>query len=302
MPALPDTALASADRALPRPAQRWSAPAPSAVEATLSYLVPGDAPPVQYAYEPPPGIPWESGQFDDVPIRIGDARERESQPSIRREGFELWDMPTALRIDHDDDAIRRLYYPELEALVLSVTGGHRAYVFDHLVRRRDLTHATLDFGRARRGETAAPNARIHTDYTERSGQRRLGLVLGSNLPPGPAPRFCIVNVWRSLRGPVLDTPLAVCDARSVDAGELIEAQVRYPRRQGEIYLVARAPRHQWWYYSGMDLHEALVFKQYDSRLGGVSRFVPHAAFAHPDAPKDALPRVSIEARCLVLFD
>ncbi|HEX7814028.1 CmcJ/NvfI family oxidoreductase [Dyella sp.] len=283
-------------------AQKWFMPSPPIVQATLSYLVPGDATPIQYAYEPPAGTPWESGEFDDATMSIGDARKRDMQPSLHRDGFELWDAPTQLQNHDDDDEIRRVYYPELEELALVSTGGRHAFVFDHLVRQRQPDDQSLNFGRARRGQTAGPNARIHTDYTEASGQRRLGLVLGQDLNRHRSSRYCIVNVWRSLRGPVLDTPLAVCDARSVDAGDLIQAEVRYPRRNGEIYLATRSARHQWWYYSAMDRPEALVFKQYDSRLSGVSRFVPHAAFAHPDAPKDAPPRLSIEARCLVLLD
>lgn len=273
-----------------------------AVHATLSYLLPGDAKPIQYAYEPPPGEPWESGQYDDVSLLIGDARTLSSLPSIQREGFERWDAPTMLANYHDAEEIRRVYYPELEALALAVTKGRRAYVFDHLVRQREPAQGPLNFGRSLRGQAVAPNARIHTDYTEHSGRRRLGLVLGGDMPADSRPHYCIINVWRSLRGPVLDTPLAVCDARSVDAADLVEAEVRYPRRHGEIYLAMHAPRHRWWYYSGLDRHEALIFKQYDSQLSGVARFVPHAAFAHPGAPADALPRISIEARCLVLLD
>jgi len=283
-------------------AQQWLAPSPPTVRATLSYLVPGDEKPVHYSYEPPPGEPWESGRYEETQISIGDARMLAGQPSIHREGFELWDAPTELRNYNDPDEIRRAYYPELEALAKRVTGGRRAYVFDHLVRQRESDRGPLTFGRSQRGQHAAPNARIHNDYTEQSGRRRLSLVLGADISGGPMPRYCIINVWRSLRGPVLDTPLAICDARSVDASDLVEAEVRYPRRNGEIYLAVRAQRHSWWHYSGLDRHEALVFKQYDSRLSGVSRFVPHAAFLHPEAPADALPRISIEARCLVLMD
>ncbi|WP_307867214.1 CmcJ/NvfI family oxidoreductase [Variovorax sp. E3] len=115
-------------------------------------------------------------------------------------------------------------------------------------------------------------------------------------------RYCIVNIWRSIKGPVLDTPLAVCDARSVMARDLVNAEVRYPRRTGEIYLATHSPSHRWSYFSAMDRHEALVFKQYDSQLSGVSRYTPHAAFDHPDAPADAPLRESIEARCLVVFE
>ena len=276
-------------------------PSPPTVRAALSYLAPGERAPVHYAFEPPPGTPWESARYEARTVDIGDARRWDHRPSVHREGFELWDAPTALRDHGDEDEIRRIYYPELEALALAATGGQRAYVFDHLVRE-NMQAGELDFGRAARGQTAAPNARIHNDYTERSGRRRLAMVLGEGADTGANARYCIVNLWRSLRGPVLDTPLAVCDARGIDASDLVEAEVRYPRRTGEIYVVLPSQRHRWWYYPGMDRHEVLVFKQYDSRWSGVARLVPHAAFAHPDAPAGASPRLSIEARCLVLFD
>ena len=101
---------------------------------------------------------------------------------------------------------------------------------------------------------------------------------------------------------MLDTPLAVCDARTVMARDLVNAEVRYPKRTGEIYLATHAATHRWSYFSRMDRHEALVFKQYDAQLGGVARFTPHAAFDHPLAPADAPLRESIEARCLVVFE
>lgn len=274
---------------------------PASVRASLSHLAPGEVAPVHYAYEPPPGTPWESARYEDVQIDIDDARHLHA-PSVHREGFALCDVPTALRNHRDESEIYRVYYPELERLALVATAGRRAYVFDHLVRENIPSRGALNFGRSGRGENAAPNARVHNDYTERSGRRRLGMVLGEHMASHPAPRYCVVNVWRSLRGPVFDTPLAICDARTVDAADLVEAQVRYPKRQGEIYVVMHAARHRWWHYSGLDRHEALVFKQYDSRLSGVARFVPHAAFAHPQPPAGTLPRLSIEARCLVLFD
>lgn len=282
-------------------ANRGSSSSPAPMCAELSYLVHNGSKPVHYAYTPPDGVPWESVEYEARRVDIRDARTMRHQPSIQREGFELWDAPTALADYHDADHVRATYYPELEALALLATGGQRAYVFDHLVRQCNPALGKLDFGRSTKGQPAAPNARIHTDYTERSGLRRLGLVV-PDAHVWPTPRYCIINIWRSLRGPVWDTPLALCDARSVDCGDLIEAEVRYPRRNGEIYVVRYAQRHHWWYYSGMDRHEALVFKQYDSRINGVARFVPHAAFAHPQPPADALPRISIEARCLVIFD
>jgi hypothetical protein len=58
----------------------------------------------------------------------------------------------------------------------------------------------------------------------------------------------------------------------------VAAEIRYPERTGEIYLVRHAARHQWAYFPGMDRHEALIFKQYDSQINGTARFTPHSAF------------------------
>ena len=94
--------------------------------------------------------------------------------------------------------------------------------------------------------------------------------------------------------------LAVCDARSVAAGDLVAADIHYPGRSGEIHLVRHSPRQAWHYFDRMDRHEALVFKQYDSNPR-VARFTPHAAFEHPHTPPGTPPRESIEARLLVLY-
>jgi hypothetical protein len=116
-----------------------------------------------------------------------------------------------------------------------------------------------------------------------------------------AHRFAIVNIWRSIGGKIVDTPLAVCDARSISVRDLVVTDLHYRDRSGEMYLVQESPHHRWAYFSEMDRHEALVFKQYDSQVSGVARFTPHSAFDLPDIPPDAPLRRSIEIRCLVTF-
>ncbi|WP_266160872.1 CmcJ/NvfI family oxidoreductase [Dyella silvatica] len=271
--------------------------------AKLSYLQPTHERPLQYAYQPPPGTPWESCPFDERDMRIADARQLTTRTTVHREGFELWHAPTALSDFSDRDSIVQRYYPEVVELACAATGARRGYVFDHLIRQREGDRRRLNFGRSAQGQVAAANGRIHNDYTEASGRRRLGLVLEAvGEHACSVGRYSIVNVWRSIRHPVLDTPLAVCDARSLSATDLIEAEVRYPRRHGEIYLAIHSSRHRWFYFSAMHRDEALVFKQYDAQLGGVARYTPHAAFDHPDAPDGWPARESIEARCLVIYE
>jgi hypothetical protein len=143
---------------------------------------------------------------------------------------------------------------------------------------------------------------VHNDYSEASGLARLALVLRDDAARACIRCFAVVNVWRPLIEPVVDAPLAMCDARSVMAQDLVAAQIRYPERSGEIYLPKHAPQPRWHYFSDMTKHEVLALKQYDSQASSVSRFTPHAVFLDPAAPFDAPLRASIEARCLVLFD
>lgn len=275
---------------------------PTSIDAVLGYMQPTEEPPYNYAYEPPAGTPWDNYHHDKHTVRIHDARSAAVQSAIHEEGFALFDAPSAVRDFYDRDAIVRIYYAEIAELACAVTGAKRAFVFDHLVRKREADRSPLGFGRTQKGVSAAANGRVHNDYSEESGRKRLALVLGAHAAQLCSSRYSIVNVWRSIKGPVLDTPLAVCDARSVDAADLVCAEVRYPQRTGEIYLLRHAPRHRWSYFSAMDRHEALVFKQYDSQISGVARYTPHAAFDHPLAPPDAPLRESMEARCLVIYE
>lgn len=269
------------------------------VHARLSYLARDARNPVSYAFTPPPGIPWESAEYAVHDTFIADASGW-SGLDIDRNGFELRDAPTALRNPDDAAEIESTCYAEAVELALQVTGGTHAYVFDHLVRERDPGRTALDFGRTARCATPAANGRIHNDYTEVSGRRRLSMVLhDSDLIPF-ARHFSIINIWRSLRGVIEDTPLAVVDARSVAQEDLVRGEVRYPRRTGEIYLMRHNPAHRWAYFPQMDRQHALVLKQFDSRTSGVARFTPHSAFDLPEIGPAAPLRKSLEIRCLVV--
>src|SRR5262249_30341154 len=109
----------------------------------------------------------------------------------------------------------------------------------------------------------------------------------------------IINVWRPIRGPLLDSPLAVCDARTVAPQDLVPSDLIYRDRTGETYSVTYNPEHRWFYVPEMRADQALLLKCYDSRTDGRARFAHHSAFVDPTTPPDAAPRESIEIRILV---
>lgn len=308
MASLPATLAAPAPASSPRgsrgPAFTPSRPRVPFVRGTVGYLKPADARPVIHLDDTGPEVPRENFEHDLREVPIVDARLAPAPPRIHHEGFELWDAPSRLHnFDDDEEALQAVYYPECVELACLVTGASRGFVFDHLRRKREEGRPPpLTFGRSGAASAAAALGRVHNDYSEDSGRRRLRLVLNDPEAAAAVRRYSIVNIWRSIGGVVRDTPLAVCDATSVNVGDLVPAELRYPRRVGEIYLSHHAPGHRWAYFSEMDTHEALVFKQFDSQASGTSRFTPHAAFDLPHIPSGAPLRRSIEVRCLVVYD
>jgi hypothetical protein len=114
-------------------------------------------------------------------------------------------------------------------------------------------------------------------------------------------RVAVVQVWRPIRGPVLSSPLAICDAQSVRPDDLIPAERHHKDRVGEIYQLAFNPQHRWFWFPEMQRDEALIFKCYDSEKDGRARFTAHASFDDPATPANAPVRESIEVRTLAFW-
>jgi hypothetical protein len=261
--------------------------------AALEFLQPTTERPYTYMYPPPDGRPWQNAGYHAVTVAIRDARA-DSGLSIDREGYALHDAPSAVRNFLDRDEVVRRYYSEVAELALAASGASQAYVFDHLVRKR-MPGSPQAFGRIE-GQRPGAAGRVHCDFTPASARRRLQQELGDKA--AGVQRYAIVNLWRSIRHPVLDAPLAVCDMRSASPADLVASDILYPDRAGEIFQAVHNPAQSWAYFHAMNRDEVLIFKQYDSAMAGRT---PHAAFEHPDCPADAPLRESIEIRCLLIY-
>lgn len=265
------------------------------VEAELNYIVPSPANPVVYLYPPPPGVPAQSGDYEKRTVAIADARPIAARLSLDVAGFCLRGHATLMRNFRDAAEVSSVYYPEVGRLAKAATGAARVWVFDHSLRAS--APESDGFGAVR-----TPVRVAHCDYTVASGPQRVRDLL----PADEAAlvlrhRFAIVNVWQPLKGPVLEAPLAVCDARTVAPGELVATEMKYPDRSGETYALAYGAAHRWYYMPLMRAGEAMLIKTYDSAADGRARFTPHSAFDDPTTPPDAPRRESIETRVLVSF-
>jgi hypothetical protein len=264
------------------------------VTGVLTYLVPNGKKPVSYQYDPPPGIPVRSGQYEDraVPVRNGRSLTREL--SLDKHGFIITRHDTKVADLGDEAEVTSVYYAEMEQLLKDVTGADRVLVFDHTIRSVPLA------SQGRKG-IREPVKRVHNDYTVKSGPQRVRDLLPHEAEELLQRRFAVINVWRPLRRPVETSPLALCDARSIAPADFIATDLVYPDRIGETYAVAYNPDHRWYYFPRQQRDEAVLIKCYDSKDDGRARFTAHSAFEDPTAPADAPPRESIEIRTLAFF-
>ena len=261
---------------------------PKTLTSTLHYLKRGTEKPARYRIDPPPGVPRWNGEDDMREVTIEDARGREAEFTIDRNGFQLVKAPTAVADFYDPDEIRRVYYPEVEQLVKDKLGASRVLVFDHNVR-----NATIP-------GMPAPSRQVHNDHTVNSAPRRVRDHLPDEAEELLKGRFGIVNVWRPIRGPVLDSPLALCDARTFSDDDLIASDLVYSHLRGETSSVEYKPGHRWHYFSEMQPDEAVLIRVHDSANDGRARLSFHTSFENPLAV-GAPPRESIEVRTLVFF-
>jgi hypothetical protein len=239
--------------------------------------------------------------IDGRMMSISNARLSSPPPSLDREGFTLVPHHSPVSEFRDMEAVQRIYLPEIEQLMLGLTGAQRVLM---------TPGAVLRFGERSKEYGSRVNTRparfTHVDYTPQSAPGLLKPLLdaaGIELRPGQ--RYAGYNIWRVLSEPPQDVPLAVCDARSLAPGDLVTGDAVFdapnqPEWGFEAFLVRHNAAHRWSYFPEMRRDEALVFKAYDTDPSQPVR-VPHVAFDDPGCPAGATPRASVEVRCFALF-
>jgi len=107
-----------------------------------------------------------------------------------------------------------------------------------------------------------PTSVVHIDYTLFSAVESSRELLG--LAPENFNRVLAVNLWKPLKGPLTDWPLAVCDARTVEESDLIATDIVRRTVFNENYQVYYNEKQEWWYLSEQRSDEIMVFCQAES--------------------------------------
>jgi len=259
--------------------------APDAIAATVNYF------PKQHQAN---GEAVDSPAPDARRVIMRNGRLDPSEFVLDREGFCLVHHVAKAVDFFDSDEVRRVHYPEVEALVTAKTGASQVIAFDHKLRTSDVE--LRETGKAR-----GIVRNVHIDCTESSGPECLRFHLPEQADSLLQHRFAIVQVWRPIGGPVEAFPLGVCDSRSLSIDDLVTSKSDFGGQVRQSYSVCYNPDHHWYWFPRMRCDEALVFKVYDSLNDGRARWAPHAAFEDPTSPVDAQPRQCIQIRTFAFF-
>ncbi|KAF2235632.1 hypothetical protein EV356DRAFT_514155 [Viridothelium virens] len=173
---------------------------------------------------------------DDIPIH--DMRPLIDELSLDREGFMVGKLDS--RLSYTDFAnetkLRSVYADEVRRYLLNLLGARPAYIHECVIRQRGDRTPRENNGHGQ------PVSYVHTDYTK--------------------------HVWKPLRGPLKDWPLAICDLQSLRQSDLHPLDEVHRHDVLESHLVTYRPGQKWYYLSEQDPSEVLIFKSVDSCVKG----------------------------------
>ena len=269
---------------------------PTSVRATMQYTVDDGVAPDYYFYEPEPSVKLNPPGTDAREVQVHNAWPRVGELSADREGFELHDFAAQFDQFDDDACVHARFYPQVVDFVKRHTGARRVVVFDHTIRKRlpaDLKQQT---------SVQRPAVMlVHSDYTPTSGPQRVRDIVADDADDLLTRRVAFYNVWKPLFRRVEELPLAMVDAQTQVAADLLRMDLKYRERTGEIYVLRYSPQHRWYYFPQMEASQALLLKTYDSETDGRARFMGHSAFEDPTTLPDAPKRESVEVRTMAFF-
>lgn len=224
------------------------------------------------------------------PVEVRDARLLASPPALDREGFTVCRDPLDSCHWDDRDWAISVYVPHCMKLVQQLTGAaHVASFYGGVLVR--------DTGNPQR----APAAEfVHLDQTRESAIPFLEMAVDAETQR-KYPRVKIFNVWRAITPPPQDVPLALCDQRTLDEADWVVGRTVDPAFPDGVPYVTSvfSPNQSWYFISGLEQDEAVIFKGYDNDPAAPMGCL-HGAFRHPRLK--GVPRASAEARIFALFE
>ncbi|KAK0747422.1 putative CmcJ-like methyltransferase [Apiosordaria backusii] len=236
---------------------------------------------------------------DDRPVTVH-AIQDPNQWELDTHGFCILRAEVHLDLDRIDTHRREVenaFWYDIEAILHEKFPRYsRIEAYDLTVRRRD-----LDFPqRVRQYDPSheQPAEIAHSDTSQRGGFLVLQHCFPGQDDYWKHKDFDIINVWRPLRRPTDDWPLALCDYTTIDQeNDLLLNDAIRRDTISENSLMHFNAAHKWYYLKDQGINDLLVFRNSDS--GGKRARGFHAAVWNPKATGP--PRESVEVRLVAFY-
>jgi hypothetical protein len=245
--------------------------------------------------------------FEPHEVVIHNAR---LQPTaLDREGFALFRFPSKIAdtgelleanrtFSIEDPAISIAFKEEQQPLIEKLSGAREVMPFiAGVVIRHSDRHKESTWQKA--------VAMVHIDITAETLDNFIKysyMKAGRELKPYR--HAATFQIWRPITPPPQDSMVTWADGRTVSHSDVVPMEVVFseegdlPHERFMSRGIKYNPNHRWHYFPDMQEGEVIVFKGYDSRYPD-STNVAHTAFDNPDG---GIPRSSVEARYIALFD
>ena len=232
-------------------------------------------------------------------------------------GVALGHCESKCRNFYDAAEVERVFYPEMERLLLSFfPGATDALVYNHDVFDKDYSgDRTEDQDNKNPGVNAGYANLVHNDLNDNSGQVRCRELLTRNLrnfgrtqhyteaeaARKMSRRFMSINLAKPMET-VRQNPFVLCAWPSFADQPYITNYRIYDDRVGETTRFTHRAEHDWYWFPQQTATEVSMLKCYDSVAdGSVSRWSFHTACVDPTAPADAPCRKNVVVRSFVFF-
>jgi len=275
--------------------------ADTGLRASVNYVDPGKIGPEGLIFNFDQA--WSGIPIDTRSVDVADAAMLEIPARLDVQGFQT------MRIGCPDlgnlplEEIERHWVPAVKGQLQELTGADAVACWGFSMR---FSESKAD---APRSDVSNPARRVHADFSPAEFgeeiRHRLTREAIERIADGrKLKRWFGLNAWQTYSAPPYDTPLAVCDIRTMTLDDLVIGTGSAPSNPGlklDLSLFSYSPAHRWYYYSQMAPDEVLVFQGIDSAERGNWRIVPHTAIDNPLCPAGSAPRCSVEMRTMALY-
>ncbi|KAJ0147821.1 hypothetical protein CTA2_755 [Colletotrichum tanaceti] len=233
---------------------------------------------------------------------IYNIRDQEHEFNLDDHGFEVKQHRIA-DVPFDREYIEADYLPTVAALLQTLDHGAKVHIFDWRLRSSDnvrtfkAPNTLIDLDD--QALVLEPVHAVHVDQSPWAAIMRVRRHMGEQAGELLKRRFRIINVWRPLRNPIENFPLALCDGSTVTETNLLRVDHVRKHYVGESLYPLFSKDMRWYFLDRQSKDEVLVFKTYDSSTTVKAKCCPHTSFHQSGSPVDGNPRETIEVRALV---